>query len=169
MIDMRHERRIMKCGCLKWKTDKQGLTAFMQAAKLGHLDCLEALLPRSDPQATEDRGWTALTHSTLHGDERVLSFLIPLSDPNAQDDTEMTPLMFAACFGNEKAVRALLPVTDLALANFQGMTALELAEKHGNAACAEMIRAYTLSEGEKALFEELMPSAKPSERRSIDD
>ena len=160
---------IMKCDCLKWKTDKTGLTAFMQAAKAGHIDCLIALLPRSDPKAKSEKGWTALALTMLHGGEEVVGFLAPLSDPNAVTSGDMTPAMWAATFGNEKALRVLLPVSDLSLVDYRGATALELAETHGNEGCAEMIRAHLLSQAEKRELDDTVPPAPTRKRMSIDD
>lgn len=163
----------MKCDCLKWKTDKKGLTAFMQAAKAGHIDCLNALLPRSDPDAKDERGWSALTHALTHAlltrDTEASTFLVPFSDPNAADNKGMTPAMFAASFDNEPALRLLLPVSDLSLVDYRGATALELAETYGNKGCAEMIMEYLLSQAEKRELEDTVPPAPTRKRKSIDD
>src|SRR5262249_52744874 len=91
------------------RTDEDGVTPLMQAARDGERWKLDQLFGSADLNARDAYGWTALMYSTKKGDLSILTSLLAKgANPNVKDETGNTALMFAAEEGNIEQVKALL-------------------------------------------------------------
>lgn len=109
-------------------SDERGNTALMYAAREGHLEIAELLLPQ-EGRKVNPHGNTALMIAAQHGRTRLVELLIP-REAQMQNRAGKTALMYAAENGHEDAVIALLP-TEKCYANDQGKTALMYAAENG--------------------------------------
>jgi ankyrin repeat protein len=101
-------------------SDLDGRTALMIAASRGHADCVEILLPASDPSAVSPNGADALMLAADKGHARCVGLLLPASDPKQATPANKggaTALMMAARAGSVESMRLLAPVSD---ANHRG-------------------------------------------------
>ena len=78
----------------------------INAAKLGHFNRVNELIPVSDPKAN---GSLALSLAAYYGHIKVVKLLIPVSDP--KDDNSQA-LRWAAEKGHTEIVKLLIPVSD---------------------------------------------------------
>lgn len=77
--------------------------AIRQAASRGHLECVKLLIPVSDPKA--DNSY-ALLWASVHGHIECVKLLIPFSDPKADDSCA---LFTAAAHDYTECVKLLMP------------------------------------------------------------
>lgn len=93
------------------------------------VQCLQILLPLSDPMAESSSGRTALMFA---GSAHAAKLLLPVSDPKARDDRRRTALMHAV-FDNRPAVAAaLLEASNVNAESEEGATALDYALGFGD-------------------------------------
>lgn len=100
------------------------------AACHGHAECVDLLIPVSDPK--NGNSW-ALRHAAENGHAECVKLLIPVSDPKSENSG---PLYLAARHGHANCVKLLLPVSDPS-ANDSG--ALSEAVKAGRAECVRIL------------------------------
>lgn len=94
----------------------EGTTALMQAARWGHVECVNLLLndQRIDAEQKDIFGRTALIYAAQHGDTRCVQRLlkVPGADVNAMvshiDMFDGTPVSYAAVRGHMECVSILL-------------------------------------------------------------
>jgi hypothetical protein len=114
--------------------------ALAEAARHGHLECVQLLIPVSDPKADDS---AALRLAAEHGNWECARLLIPVSDPKA--DHSQT-LRWAAEDGHDELVVLLLPLSDpLALGRKDGLNAAATARVGGQYEIARMIDAFVES------------------------
>ena len=80
--------------------------ALRWAARKGHKEIVELLLPLSDPKAKNSE---ALREAAMNGHKEIVELLIPVADPKANDSEA---LYWAACSGHKEIVELLIPVAD---------------------------------------------------------
>lgn len=145
------EALLPHCDMRAEKKDSWRYSALMNAVDSGSLECVQFLLPLSDPGFVTDAGETALMVAARRPSADVLNLLLPLSAPRAVDQKRQTALMLAAKRGNIESVKALLPVSDVNGQDADGMTALMHAfvpyefrntqpwQREANARCVEAL------------------------------
>jgi hypothetical protein len=122
--------------------DADGWTPLMAAARATLLaredapaeasstvQCLNILLPLSDPMAETSLGRTALMFA---GSAHAANLLLPVSDPKARDDHRRTALMHAVLDNRPAVVAALLEVSNVDAESEEGATALDYALGFGH-------------------------------------
>ena len=115
---------------LKKATRLQAIDALHAATIGGHAECVEMLIPLSQPKAQNSR---ALELAAQYGHAECVKVLIPVSDPTAQ---QSYPLQVAASLGHVDCVKLLIPVSDPA--GFDS-AALTWAARRGHRACVEAL------------------------------
>lgn len=112
--------------------------ALLMAAENGQLDCVKALLEKSDPKSTVDKnGDTALMRATKWHliALKTLNCLIPLSDAAARNKKGETAFIAAAKNGHQEYLAALLAVSDAKAQDAGGQSALMHAAQRRNWHC----------------------------------
>lgn len=102
-------------------------------------ECVEALLPFSEPLLPDGQGVTALMLAVTKGSERCARLLLPVSDPKQTDPWGGTVFM-RACLSRSRAseshsiacAKLLLPVSDPKQQDHERATALILASEQAN-------------------------------------
>lgn len=111
-------------------------TLLMRAAEMGSLQCLLALLPHSDPQATDERGCNALMRAIdagRAGSSHCVKALIPFTDTLARDLHGHTALRLAVMRPAHACAKALVGVSPQAAHELQGEeTLLMIAAARGD-------------------------------------
>lgn len=117
-----------------------GKTPLMMAVERP-VQFVEALLPRSNPNATERLGRNALMVAIAECASEAVEALAPHTDPLARDNGGRTALLFAASSAwlTPAAVRSLLSVCDPRETTLGGRCALEIALESGNTVAADLI------------------------------
>jgi ankyrin repeat protein len=126
-------------GAKGFAREKGGLTALMLAAIMGHAECVELLLPVSDPLATDWEGKSALCHAAKKKRAGVVRALLAASDPSQKTPQGVTALMLAAEENSAECVELLLPVSNAKETAEEGKTALHLAAYHRAAAAVRAL------------------------------
>lgn len=93
----------------KHKKDITVGAALMLAAENGHVECVELLIPISDPLA-EYEDSNPLTTAAFNGHADCVKLLIPVSDPKSGNNGA---LQWAALNGHVECVKLLIPVSDV--------------------------------------------------------
>lgn len=123
--------------------------ALFEAAENGHADCVEILIPVSDPMAVNSR---ALRHAARAGHAAVVQLLMAVSDAKADHSRA---LAWAAQEGRVECLRLLIPASDPAAEDFR---ALRFAASGGHAECVELLIPFS-HEGAEAIGESLVSAA----------
>jgi len=110
------------------------------AANNGHVQCVELLIPVSNPKAL---GSKALGWAAENGHWECVELLIPVSDPK---DRHSDALQVAAHEGHSRCVELLIPVSDPKALN---CWALRWAAINGYTECVELL--YPVSDPVEAL------------------
>lgn len=121
---------------------EEGWTALMSAARLGHAECLDALIPVSDCNAVDIDGWNALMISQFNektGLSKCFELLLPVTNCKATDLCGRTALMIVAWQGEVECVKALLPLSDCEAVDNDGCSALMWAAFEGHVDCVEAL------------------------------
>lgn len=116
-------------------------TPLIAAAHIGATDCVQALLPVSDPNARTPGGWTALMSAAQFGSAGCVNLLLSVSDPAVRTKDGRTLLMIAAHDGNMDCARAILSVSELLARDDEGRKASDHAQKGRNNDLAAMLLA----------------------------
>jgi len=116
-------------------------TPLMSAAEGGHVDCVRALLPRSNPRARDEDGDTALIVAAFSNAVECVAALASVSDANAVDSDGKTALLWAASRENKGILDILIPLSDLETRDNDGRTALLVAIAHNDLAVVKALAA----------------------------
>ena len=104
--------------------------ALRWAARKGHKECVELLIPVSEPKAEESE---ALREAADMGHKEIVELLIPVSDPKVN---ESEALRWAADRGHKECVELLLPLSDpMAIDSW----ALRVAARNGHREMVELL------------------------------
>ena len=128
------------------RTDGNGWTALIHAARAGHVSAIETLLDHSadHTMAVPETGWTALHFAAAHGHGSCVEYLLMEgADVNAQSLNGSTALMFAAELGFEECVQHILADAKVMvdLDDVLGRTALMRAAQSGQILCVTVLAA----------------------------
>jgi len=85
-----------------------GMTPLMAAVNAGHLDCVAALLEKSNPDLGDFAGCTPLMRAARNNALPIVRLLAPVSKVNAAHAPQVSALMLAAINGHAECVEALL-------------------------------------------------------------
>lgn len=108
--------------------------ALGEAAENGHADCLKLLIPVSEPRALGSR---ALCLAALNGHAECVKILIPVSDPKAHFSQAICA---AASRGHLECVLLLIPQSE---SGPNKSKALRLAAENGHLACVRRLWPYS--------------------------
>lgn len=129
--------------------------ALRMAAQEGHWECVQLLIPVSDPRALEEETLeagtvleTALELAAMHGHLACVRLLIPVSNPRTH---QSGALVGAAINGHVACVKELIPVSDPKSSN---SLALQCAAFHGHHNCVDVLFAFSDPD---AALEKLQP------------
>lgn len=92
--------------------------ALRWSAAFGHIDCLEYLIPVSNPRAIDSM---ALQWAAKHGHPRCVEALLAVSNPCADGSWA---LLWALMNGHAECIRLLLPVSKPANGSFKVLEAV---------------------------------------------
>ena len=155
--EMTVERQLSPLEIVKMMEDKS--KALPWAARKGHKECVEFLIPLSDPKAMESQAlrWaaanghreivellllvsnpkaynsSALRSAAMNGHKEIVALLIPVSDPKA---CESGALRWAADRGHKEIVELLIPLSDPKACD---SAALRYAAVHGHKEIVELL------------------------------
>jgi hypothetical protein len=120
---------------------KPCLTPLGLAVEKGHLGCVEALLPHTDPNASANEfDDTALAMAAQIGSPSIVRALLPVSNARQGDYKGQTALIWAVRAGHPECVRLLLPACDPNVSdNDERKTALMWAVQENQLACVEAL------------------------------
>lgn len=116
-----------------------GMTPLMNAALLGRIACVHALIAVSDTSAVDMEGWNALICAADEGALDVIALLLPSADPGHRDRFGLNALDHACAEGHAQCIPLLLTRFDPRLSDSQGRTALMRAAIKGREACAQAL------------------------------
>ena len=126
--EMTVERQLSPLEIVQTMEDKA--KALLWAARKGHKEIVELLIPISDPKALESQ---ALRWAAYHGHKEIVELLIPVSDPKARGSEA---LRWAAERGHKEIVELLIPVSD---PKANDSEALRWAADRGHKECVELL------------------------------
>lgn len=120
------------------RTDEEGLTALMHAAKAGHASIVAFLLASgADSNLTDNEGYTVLMHAGHSKENTSVNEIILKQNPNLilkTSNSKFSPLMLAAARGNLATVQLLLKMNkeNLNACDNLGFNALLYAKMYSN-------------------------------------
>jgi hypothetical protein len=112
--------------------DDFGNTSLMSAAAYGHLECVQLLLPASDPDCVNADGETALMWAVKNLNHDCAGILAPVSDTALLCHQGASALVHAAATGDILMVKIVLewsdPMLPLRIQGMQGTNAIALSK-----------------------------------------
>lgn len=129
--------QVLKCkSALPDSRNKDGQTPLSLAVTNGHLPVVQALLNRSDVDAsvTDSMSRTLLHMASLNGREAVVDLLMHWSgvDIDKKDKQGQTAFSLAAEYGQERVAMMMAKKADLYARDFWGRVALHVASLNGH-------------------------------------
>jgi hypothetical protein len=174
--------------------DDHGMTLLMKAVVFGSLQCVELLLPLSDPNARDRHGFSILMWAAAKSNHRIVNALAPHCDLEYRDEAGWSAFMvvcksktfstllshcdpakrqghasealiLAASDGRVAMVKHLLPIADCLFKDGSGRLARDYAKTEGHGAVVNLIDAHLARQERAALKRVLVTAPTPSGKR----